>query len=89
MHLMALLQIRYGVVANIIASHAIARGSIPRVGIFQSQHDFGVLVRVRPIHYSELQYTAHRKPPRPTVLISRQTGRAWDRHSDAPGRRSA
>ncbi len=24
--------IRYGVVANIIASHAIARGSIPRVG---------------------------------------------------------
>ena len=25
---------RYGVVANIIASHAIARGSIPRVGIF-------------------------------------------------------
>ena len=25
--------IRYGVVANIIASHAIARGSIPRVGI--------------------------------------------------------
>ena len=26
--------IRYGVVANIIASHAIARGSIPRVGIF-------------------------------------------------------
>ena len=29
-----LLTIRYGVVANIIASHAIARGSIPRVGIF-------------------------------------------------------
>lgn len=26
--------VRYGVVANIIASHAIARGSIPRVGIF-------------------------------------------------------
>jgi hypothetical protein len=26
--------IRYGVVANIIASHAIARGSIPRVGTF-------------------------------------------------------
>ena len=25
--------VRYGVVANIIASHAIARGSIPRVGI--------------------------------------------------------
>ena len=25
--------LRYGVVANIIASHAIARGSIPRVGI--------------------------------------------------------
>ena len=25
--------IRYGVVANIIASHAIARGSIPRVGM--------------------------------------------------------
>ena len=25
-------QVRYGVVANIIASHAIARGSIPRVG---------------------------------------------------------
>ncbi len=24
---------RYGVVANIIASHAIARGSIPRVGM--------------------------------------------------------
>ena len=24
--------LRYGVVANIIASHAIARGSIPRVG---------------------------------------------------------
>ena len=29
----AVLIIRYGVVANIIASHAIARGSIPRVGI--------------------------------------------------------
>jgi hypothetical protein len=28
------LHIRYGVVANIIASHAIARGSIPRVGMF-------------------------------------------------------
>lgn len=31
--------LRYGVVANIIASHAIARGSIPRVGIA-----FGVLL---------------------------------------------
>ena len=29
-----MLSIRYGVVANIIASHAIARGSIPSVGIF-------------------------------------------------------
>jgi hypothetical protein len=28
------INIRYGVVANIIASHAIARGSIPRVGTF-------------------------------------------------------
>jgi hypothetical protein len=28
------ISIRYGVVANIIASHAIARGSIPRVGMF-------------------------------------------------------
>ena len=26
-------RLRYGVVANIIASHAIARGSIPRVGM--------------------------------------------------------
>ena len=30
--LLQLKDIRYGVVANIIASHAIARGSIPRVG---------------------------------------------------------
>ena len=33
--------IRYGVVANIIASHAIARGSIPRVGRFFVVHALG------------------------------------------------
>ena len=36
MLLLVFYAIRYGVVANIIASHAIARGSIPRVGIFVS-----------------------------------------------------
>ena len=34
--------IRYGVVANIIASHAIARGSIPRVGIHRTILSFSV-----------------------------------------------
>lgn len=33
---------RYGVVANIIASHAIARGSIPRVGTQKFPSNFGL-----------------------------------------------
>ena len=39
--------IRYGVVANIIASHAIARGSIPRVGIsFATQRKLRLFCRL-------------------------------------------
>ena len=36
--------VRYGVVANIIASHAIARGSIPHVGNFFSTKEHFLLV---------------------------------------------
>ena len=39
-YLAYLVVIRYGVVANIIASHAIARGSIPRVGTTCAQSGF-------------------------------------------------
>ena len=36
--------IRYGVTANITAFHAVARGSIPRTGIFVVSHSEGVLI---------------------------------------------
>ncbi len=49
--------VRYGVVANIIASHAIARGSIPRVGNVCFWPLFLLRVETRPNVL--FQYSSH------------------------------
>ena len=78
-HIYAVLHpsIRYGVVANIIASHAIARGSIPRVGIlfpFEMSARFETTTGTGTLGHSLIRNIMIQPPPRLLSLVQHTYG---------------